>query len=104
MSTSTSSSARAPLEDAHRTLTAFQDLIGKKLAGADVLIHLEPEDRVRPGRGAARGSAPARKAPMAAGATCGWRRRATAESVSPPDGGYLRLIAADAATARVTDA
>ncbi|MGA9858596.1 MAG: cation diffusion facilitator family transporter, partial [Solirubrobacteraceae bacterium] len=37
------------LEDAHRTAHELQDLIGARLAGADVLIHLEPEDRVRPG-------------------------------------------------------
>jgi hypothetical protein len=27
----------------------LQDTIGQRLRGADVLIHLEPEDRVRPG-------------------------------------------------------
>jgi cation diffusion facilitator family transporter len=37
------------LEDAHRTAHELQDVIGERLAGADVLIHLEPEDRVRPG-------------------------------------------------------
>ncbi len=37
------------LEDAHRTAHELQDVIGMRLAGADVLIHLEPEDRVRPG-------------------------------------------------------
>jgi cation diffusion facilitator family transporter len=37
------------LEDAHRTAHELQDEIGKRLRGADVLIHLEPEDRVRPG-------------------------------------------------------
>jgi cation diffusion facilitator family transporter len=37
------------LEDAHRTAHELQDLIGDRLAGTDVLIHLEPEDRVRPG-------------------------------------------------------
>ena len=37
------------LEDAHRTAHELRDLISQKLAGADVLIHLEPEDRVRPG-------------------------------------------------------
>jgi cation diffusion facilitator family transporter len=37
------------LETAHRTAHELQDLIGRKLRGADVLIHLEPEDRVRPG-------------------------------------------------------
>jgi cation diffusion facilitator family transporter len=37
------------LENAHRMAHELQDLIGMQLAGADVLIHLEPEDRVRPG-------------------------------------------------------
>jgi cation diffusion facilitator family transporter len=37
------------LEDAHRTAHELRDTIGSRLSGADVLIHLEPEDRVRPG-------------------------------------------------------
>jgi len=37
------------LEDAHRAAHELQDQISARLAGADVLIHLEPEDRVRPG-------------------------------------------------------
>lgn len=37
------------LEQAHRTAHQLQDMIGKRLKGADVLIHLEPQDRVRPG-------------------------------------------------------
>ncbi len=37
------------LEDAHRTAHELQDLIAARLSGADVLIHLEPQDRVRPG-------------------------------------------------------
>jgi cation diffusion facilitator family transporter len=37
------------LEDAHRVAHALEDAISDHLAGADVLIHLEPEDRVRPG-------------------------------------------------------
>ncbi len=37
------------LENAHRTAHELQDVIAGRLAGADVLIHLEPEDRVRPG-------------------------------------------------------
>jgi cation diffusion facilitator family transporter len=41
--------AGTSLEDAHRTAHELQDLIGARLAGADVLIHLEPQDRVRPG-------------------------------------------------------
>ena len=36
------------LEEAHRTAHELQDAIGHELDGADVLIHLEPEDRVRP--------------------------------------------------------
>jgi cation diffusion facilitator family transporter len=41
--------AGTSLENAHRTAHELQDVIAAKLAGADVLIHLEPEDRVRPG-------------------------------------------------------
>jgi cation diffusion facilitator family transporter len=41
--------AGTSLEDAHRVAHELQDLIGARLAGTDVLIHLEPEDRVRPG-------------------------------------------------------
>jgi cation diffusion facilitator family transporter len=41
--------AGTSLEEAHRTAHQLQDLIGKRLDGADVLIHLEPQDRVRPG-------------------------------------------------------
>jgi cation diffusion facilitator family transporter len=37
------------LEDAHRTAHELQDVIASRLDGADVLIHLEPQDRVRPG-------------------------------------------------------
>ncbi len=37
------------LEDAHATSHALQGAIRRRLAGADVLIHLEPEDRVVPG-------------------------------------------------------
>ncbi len=37
------------LEAAHRTAHELQATIGQRLRGADVLIHLEPEDRVRPG-------------------------------------------------------
>lgn len=35
------------LEDAHATAHALQDRIAGRLRGADVLIHLEPEDRLR---------------------------------------------------------
>jgi cation diffusion facilitator family transporter len=37
------------LEEAHRIGHRLQDRIADELEGADVLIHLEPEDRVRPG-------------------------------------------------------
>jgi len=37
------------LEEAHHTAHELQDEIHRRLGGADVLIHLEPEDRVRPG-------------------------------------------------------
>jgi cation diffusion facilitator family transporter len=37
------------LEEAHRIGHELQDRIEDELHGADVLIHLEPEDRVRPG-------------------------------------------------------
>jgi cation diffusion facilitator family transporter len=41
--------AGTSLESAHRTAHELQAVITKRLHGADVLIHLEPEDRVRPG-------------------------------------------------------
>jgi divalent metal cation (Fe/Co/Zn/Cd) transporter len=41
--------AGTTLEDAHDTAHALQDEIAAVLHGADVLIHLEPEDRVQPG-------------------------------------------------------
>jgi len=37
------------LEAAHRTSHQLQDAIRRRVDGADVLIHLEPEDRVEPG-------------------------------------------------------
>lgn len=37
------------LEDAHRTAHDLQDAISQRLGGADILIHIEPADRVRPG-------------------------------------------------------
>jgi len=37
------------LEAAHATSHELQGAIRRRLAGADVLIHLEPEDRVVPG-------------------------------------------------------
>jgi cation diffusion facilitator family transporter len=41
--------AGTTLEDAHRTAHQLQDAIRERLGDADVLIHLEPQDRVRPG-------------------------------------------------------
>ena len=41
--------AGTTLEDAHETAHELQDAIRARLGGADVLIHLEPEDNVRPG-------------------------------------------------------
>jgi len=38
------------LEQAHRAAHELQDQIATALGGADVLIHLEPEDRLRPGQ------------------------------------------------------
>jgi cation diffusion facilitator family transporter len=38
------------LESAHRTAHELEDMIAGRLRGSDVLIHLEPEDRVRPGQ------------------------------------------------------
>jgi cation diffusion facilitator family transporter len=43
--------AGTSLEDAHRTAHEVQQEIADRLPRADVLIHLEPEDRVRPGEG-----------------------------------------------------
>lgn len=42
--------AGTSLEAAHRTSHELQDQIVKRLGGADVLIHLEPEGRLRPGQ------------------------------------------------------
>jgi cation diffusion facilitator family transporter len=41
--------AGTTLEAAHRGAHELQDAIGERLGDADILIHLEPEDRVRPG-------------------------------------------------------
>jgi cation diffusion facilitator family transporter len=41
--------AGTSLEDAHRVAHELQDVVAARLGGADVLIHLEPADRVRPG-------------------------------------------------------
>jgi cation diffusion facilitator family transporter len=50
--------AGTTLEDAHRTAHLLQDEIQARLGDADVLIHLEPEDRVRPGEKLGAGEAP----------------------------------------------
>jgi cation diffusion facilitator family transporter len=42
--------AGTTLEEAHATAHALQREIERRLRNADVLIHLEPEDRVRPGQ------------------------------------------------------
>jgi cation diffusion facilitator family transporter len=41
--------AGTTLEDAHRIAHQLQDAIAERVPNADVLIHLEPEDRVVPG-------------------------------------------------------
>ncbi|MBV9309209.1 MAG: cation transporter [Solirubrobacterales bacterium] len=41
--------AGTSLESAHQTAHELQDLIASRLRRSDVLIHLEPADRVRPG-------------------------------------------------------
>ncbi|MGH2871572.1 MAG: cation diffusion facilitator family transporter [Solirubrobacteraceae bacterium] len=41
--------AGTSLEDAHRIAHELQHRVAAQLGGADVLIHLEPADRVRPG-------------------------------------------------------
>ena len=46
------------LEDAHRTAHMLQDAIRERLGETDVLIHLEPEDRVRPGEEITTGERP----------------------------------------------
>jgi len=43
--------AGTTLEAAHDIAHALQDEIAGRIRGADVLIHLEPEDRMRPGTG-----------------------------------------------------
>ena len=46
------------LEEAHGTAHKLQDAIRERLGPADVLIHLEPEDRVRPGEEITTGERP----------------------------------------------
>jgi divalent metal cation (Fe/Co/Zn/Cd) transporter len=41
--------AGTTLEDAHAIAHLLQQAIQARLRNADVLIHLEPEDKVRPG-------------------------------------------------------
>jgi cation diffusion facilitator family transporter len=66
--------AGTSLEDAHRIAHELEDTIGAHLRDVDVLIHLEPQDRVRPGQEirapvpAADAGASARDAPDAPGA------------------------------------
>ena len=72
------------LEEAHAIAHELQDTIRDRLRGADVLIHLEPEDRVRPGDEVRTG------APLPAGVTSRTPQR--------------RLIAAEIATASSTPA
>ena len=50
--------AGTSLEDAHRIAHELQDAIASRLGRADVLIHLEPEDRVRPGEEVTTGEPP----------------------------------------------
>ena len=54
--------AGTTLEEAHETAHRLQDAIRARLGGADVLIHLEPEDRVRPGQEVTTGERPERSA------------------------------------------
>jgi cation diffusion facilitator family transporter len=44
------------LEEAHSTAHELKDAIAARLGDADVLIHIEPEDRVRPGEALRRGA------------------------------------------------
>ncbi len=69
--------AGTSLEDAHRTAHELQDLIEARLGDADVLIHLEPEDRVRPGEEIAHAATPPR----------GWGGRARGRSSRRSSGG-----------------
>ena len=52
--------AGTTLEDAHRIAHALQDAIAARLRNADILIHLEPEDRVVPGTEVPPGGLPER--------------------------------------------
>ncbi|MCW3011005.1 MAG: cation transporter [Solirubrobacterales bacterium] len=58
--------AGTSLEDAHETSHALQDAIRSRVQGADVLIHLEPEDRVVPGTEVP-AVAPGRRGPLSGG-------------------------------------
>jgi cation diffusion facilitator family transporter len=51
--------AGTSLEAAHATAHQLKDAIAASLGGADVLIHIEPEDRVRPGEGLSQERPPA---------------------------------------------
>jgi cation diffusion facilitator family transporter len=48
--------AGTSLEEAHGTAHELKDAIAARLGDADVLIHIEPEDRVRPGEALRRSS------------------------------------------------
>jgi cation diffusion facilitator family transporter len=56
------------LENAHRTAHMLQEEIGRRIGGADVLIHLEPQDRVRPGWEVRPGRTRTGRAPRGSGA------------------------------------
>ncbi len=71
--------AGTSLEAAHRTAHELQDVIAERLRGADVLIHLEPEDRVRPGQRLAVGSAAELRVKPAVSAQVDRRREADGE-------------------------
>jgi len=60
--------AGTSLEQAHAIAHAIQDAIAARLDGADVLIHLEPADRVRPGTEWARTEGGGPSAPPGSGA------------------------------------
>ena len=116
------------LEDAHAIAHELQDTIRDRLRGADVLIHLEPEDRVRPGEeigaraaegsgnGSLRGGSDAPSATSVVSTTVtGWfqpdsscRRRPEPDlypaAVDVRANAHRRLIAAEIATASSTPA
>ncbi len=64
------------LEEAHRTAHELKDSIAAALGGADVLIHLEPADRVRPGQALVPAPEPDRQATALAADRAGALARA----------------------------